>query len=127
MLTLFINAFRLVISVFKGAKNDHEFRVLLFLLTTLILGSVLFYTSVEGWNIIDALYFTVMTMATVGYGDVVPTKPESKIFTVVYVFLSVGIFASLITKLVAINVLRYNKEPSAPENSKENNDGNPPN
>lgn len=126
MITLCVNALRLIVSVFRGVKNDHEFRILLFILTTLLIGSVLFYTSVEGWNVVDALYFTVMTMATIGYGDVVPTKPASKIFTIIYVFLSVGIFASIMTKLVAINLSRYNKEPTKSKKPIENNKAEPP-
>lgn len=37
------------------------------------------------------LYFSVITLATVGYGDLHPTIPISKIFTIVYIFLGVGL------------------------------------
>ena len=28
------------------------------------------YMAIEGWNFMDAFYMTVITMATVGYGEV---------------------------------------------------------
>jgi hypothetical protein len=51
----------------------------------LILGAVIvvgigtsFYRIVEGWSVIDALYFTVVTLTTIGYGDLHPTTDLSK-------------------------------------------------
>lgn len=45
---------------------------------------------------IDAYYFTVITLTTIGYGDFGPTTPLTKIFTTVYVFIGLGIIAGLI-------------------------------
>ena len=50
-----------------------------------------FYRVVEGWSWINALYFTVATATTVGYGDFVPTEDASKLFTVVYMITSIGL------------------------------------
>ncbi|PID77077.1 MAG: hypothetical protein CSB24_03335 [Deltaproteobacteria bacterium] len=66
----------------------------------LLIGANIFYTSVEHWSTVDALYFSVMTMATVGYGDLAPTSDLSKLFTVFYTFLSIGSFVSLNAKCV---------------------------
>ena len=35
----------------------------------------------EGWSVLDSIYFCVTTVATVGYGDVVPSRDASKLFT----------------------------------------------
>jgi len=51
----------------------------------LITIGTLFYNIFEGWDLLDSLYFTVMTLTTVGYGDMVPTYTVSKIFTIFYV------------------------------------------
>ena len=51
----------------------------------LIIIGTLFYSLFEGWSYFDSLYFTVMTLTTVGYGDMVPTTPESKLFTIFFV------------------------------------------
>lgn len=56
----------------------------------LILGTV-FYSFQEGWSYIDAFYFSVVTLTTVGYGDLHPTTTASKLFTVVYIFIGVGL------------------------------------
>ena len=106
MFSFVINIFKLLKAVFFGVKNDQEFRVLLFLLTTLLIGSTLFYSSEEGWSTLDALYFSVMTMSTIGYGDLTPTTDISKIFTMVYTFLSIGIFVALTAKIVMMTLGR---------------------
>jgi len=56
----------------------------LFVFMLITIGT-LFYNIFEGWRMLDALYFTVMTLTTVGYGDFRPTSDPSKIFTIVYV------------------------------------------
>lgn len=104
MVSFFINILRLFRAVFVGIKKDLDFRILLFLLVTMLIGSTLFYSSIEGWSRIDALYFSVMTMSTIGYGDLVPTTDQSKLFTIIFTFLSVGIFVALNTKIVMITL-----------------------
>ena len=52
-----------------------------------------FYALVEGWSVVDALYFSVLTLTTVGFGDLVPTTVASKLFTVGYVLFGVGLLA----------------------------------
>jgi voltage-gated potassium channel len=56
----------------------------------LAIGTV-FYSHVEGWSYFDALYFSVMTLTTVGYGDFTPSSDLSKAFTMIYVFVGIGI------------------------------------
>lgn len=108
MITFFIDMVKLLHAVMISIKHDVEFRILLFLLLTLLVGATLFYSSVEGWSIIDALYFSVMTMSTIGYGDLVPTTTWSKSFTIIFSILSIGFFAAVIAKIVA-NVLERKK------------------
>ncbi|KAB7529640.1 two pore domain potassium channel family protein [Flagellimonas olearia] len=68
----------------------------------LLIGSTLFYSQTEHWSVIDSLYFSVMTMATVGYGDFVPTTDLGKIFTIIYAFLSIGTFVAFTAKIVRL-------------------------
>ena len=48
------------------------------------------YFSIEGWAYLDALYFTVVTVTTIGYGDLVPQTEIGKIFTIFFSFLGIG-------------------------------------
>ena len=101
MVGFVINLVKLLSSIWYGVKSDEEFRVLIFVLITLIAGGTIFYSSVEGWEVIDSLYFSVMTMSTIGYGDFHPTTTLSKLFTITYALLSIGVFVAVVTKIVA--------------------------
>lgn len=62
-------------------------------LTTLGIGTI-FYHFVEGWKWLDALYFSVVTLATVGYGDFTPKTDLGKTFTIVYILAGIAIIAA---------------------------------
>src|SRR5262245_54040540 len=68
-----------------------ESRALLLMSGGLILVGVIFYTKVEQWSVLNAVYFCVVTLGTVGYGDIVPTTDAGKIFTIFYVIVGLGI------------------------------------
>ena len=61
----------------------------------------MFYSVVEGWGIVDSLYFSVITLTTVGYGDLHPTSSLSKIFTIFYILLGIGVLMIFIEKLAS--------------------------
>jgi hypothetical protein len=84
MITFFYDMIKLLIGIRHGIKNDVDFRILFVFLVTLLAGATLFHYREEGWSIIDSLYFSVMTMSTIGYGDLVPTTALSKIFTIIF-------------------------------------------
>ncbi|MBW2964916.1 potassium channel family protein, partial [Candidatus Woesearchaeota archaeon] len=47
--------------------------------------------------VIDAAYFTAVTMTTIGYGDIAPTHAVSKLFTIFFIFMGVGVFLFSVT------------------------------
>ena len=49
-----------------------------------------FYTIVEDWTVIQALYFTVISLTTIGYGDLHPTTEFSRLFTIFFVLAGVS-------------------------------------
>lgn len=65
-----------------------------------LLTATVFLRIVEGWAILDALYFSVVIATTVGYGDLTPVHPLSKIFVSFYAILSVALIAGLLQRLV---------------------------
>ena len=75
-------------------------RILLFLLPPALLcfGTV-GYVLVEDWNWLDAFYMTVITISTVGYGEIHPLSESGQAFTVVLIFLSFGTFAYSVAAL----------------------------
>jgi len=64
----------------------------------LIIGTI-FYSVVESLSLLDAFYFAGSTLTTLGYGDIVPQKAVSKIFTVFYTLIGIGIIFYVFTEL----------------------------
>ncbi len=61
------------------------------------------YSRVEGWNYLDSLYFTVVTVTTIGYGDFAPQTNIGKIFTMFFPFFGIGMafyFFSIVGKYI---------------------------
>lgn len=82
-------------SLFKMLKQP-EFRgIFTLVIITLAVGTTV-YHSLEGWRWLDSLYFSVMTLTTIGFGDFVPTTDSGKIFTIMYVFMGLGILIGFI-------------------------------
>jgi len=82
---------------------DKESRpAFLWALGALALGTLV-YHRFEGWSYLDSLYFCVISLATVGYGDLTPTTPGTKIFTMVYIINGIAI---LLTVFDRIRVVR---------------------
>ena len=80
-------------------RRDEHFRSLAFLSAVAIVSGTVFYTLVEDLRVIDALYMSVVTLATVGYGDFTPKTDAGKLFTVFYVLIGVGILLSFVTRV----------------------------
>ena len=69
-----------------------------------------FYHNVEGWSYLKCIYFITITIATVGYGDVVPETDLGKIFTVVLIITGVSIFLSLVYSISAFRERTFDQQ-----------------
>lgn len=58
------------------------------------------YMAIEGWNLMDSLYMTIITLTTVGYGEVKTVSPEGRLFTMVLLLLGVGFFLYLTGNII---------------------------
>lgn len=94
----FVLIIRFFRSIWQGLQ-DREFRALFIWVVLVIVGGTLFYARVEHWRILDALYFTIITLTTVGYGDITPQTDAGKIFTIVYIFVGISLISGFIILL----------------------------
>ncbi len=81
---------------------DHGYKTLIsvvLFIALLALGSG-GYMAIEGWNFFDALYMTVITIATVGYGEVHIVSQVGRMFTLVLIFLGVGYFLYVVGNFI---------------------------
>jgi hypothetical protein len=96
--SLLLGLVRLAQSVARSFREP-QFRALLLLYGALLLIGTVFYVRAEGWSVLDALYFSVVTLATVGYGDFAPRTSIGKMFTIVYILIGAGVFVVLAAEL----------------------------
>ncbi len=84
---------------FCEALGDPAVKVLLGLTGSLVLTATCVYMLLENWGFVDSLYFSVVTIATVGYGDLTPQTILGKLFTCAYIVVGIGIFVALASAL----------------------------
>jgi len=77
----------------------HSLRWAVILLVTIFLIGIAGFMILEGYSFIDALYMTVITISTVGYREVHPLSVAGKVFTVLLIISSFGIFVFAISNL----------------------------
>jgi voltage-gated potassium channel len=109
MFAFAINMIRLLKAIARS-WNVPNFRAGLGLAVLILLSGTIFYRSVEGWSWIDALYFSVTTISTVGFGDLAPRTDIGKLFTVVYIFVGVGVFVALFAQFARALVKQEEEE-----------------
>ena len=77
----------------------------------LLSAGVIFYMIVEKWTFVDALYFSVTTLTTVGFGNPAPSTDLGKLFTVFFVLSGVGMFLAVINAVGKAAVLAQVQSP----------------
>jgi len=60
----------------------------------------LIYISVEDWSYWSSTYFCIITLSTVGYGDMKPESDSIKLFTILYVYIAFFFYATIIGSLI---------------------------
>ncbi|WP_448562082.1 potassium channel family protein [Trichothermofontia sp.] len=76
-------------------------------LFSLILGGTLGYRLIEGWRWLDALYMTVITLATVGFGETYPLSDRGRIFTIGLILAGVVCIAYLANRFTEAIIQGY--------------------
>jgi voltage-gated potassium channel len=107
-----LGVFSLLVGFFRDLKDlfsDRTGRAILIMVVLLILVGTVFYSLVEGWSLVDSFYFSVVTLTTVGYGDLSPDTTPAKLFTTVYIFLGLSIIATFASSIAKQHGQRISK------------------
>ena len=86
-------------SVVRDSFKSAEIKILATFASIILVIGTIFYHSIESWSWIDSAYFSFITLLTIGYGDLYPTTSISKIFTIIFSFVGVGLIIILITSI----------------------------
>jgi len=81
-------------------------KILVLLLAVLMISGTLGFMMIEGRTALDAFYFVIVTMATVGYGDIHPVTEAGKVFTLFIIVMGVGTFLGVIANVTEIMLAR---------------------
>lgn len=77
-----------------GMWDEHVYKILSASALLLLGTGTVVYHFLEGWTWVDSLYFSVVAVTTVGFGDLAPSTDPSKLFTVGYVLVGIGIITT---------------------------------
>ncbi len=76
-------------------------KLLVVILLLISLGTV-GYMSIEGWRFLDALYMTVITLATVGFQEIHHLSDAGRVFTILLIIFGVSVLGYTVGKLAQI-------------------------
>lgn len=79
------------------------------LLLVIVIGGTLGYYLIEGWSVLDSLYMTIITLTTVGFGELYPLSPTGRAFTILMIaggLSIVGFISSALVNSLASGELR---------------------
>jgi voltage-gated potassium channel Kch len=95
---VFVYAWRAVVALWRSPATRG-----LVATAALVWGSgVVFYRFVEDLSWVDAAYFTIVTLTTVGYGDISPQTTAGKLFTAAYLVIGIGLFVAFLGEVARI-------------------------
>ncbi len=77
--------------------NYLKFVTAVIVIITSLATGILGFMLIEGYKLSDAFYMTVITISTVGYQEVKPLSEAGRMFTAVYIFFNLGIFAYILS------------------------------
>ncbi|RPJ53132.1 MAG: two pore domain potassium channel family protein, partial [Methanobacteriota archaeon] len=87
-----------------------QLRISVALLIGVTIAGIAGFMILEGLSFVDALYFCVVTLATVGYGDIHPVTAAGKALSIVLIIGGVGSFVGVVANSVELWVTRREKE-----------------
>jgi len=89
-------------------RISFRFQIYIAVFLCVIIGGMLALMFEEGFSFLDAFYFIIVTIATVGYGDLAPVTPLGKMTVIFIILLGVGVFIGLVAN--SIEYFIYQRE-----------------
>ncbi len=89
-MNIFINIYRRL-GIVRYHLSRNEMVIVAWAAGLLLLTGTLVYSWLEGWSLLDSLYATVITMTTVGYGDLSPQTSYGRLFAIFFTLIAIGI------------------------------------
>jgi voltage-gated potassium channel len=106
VIQLLLTLRRLLHAIVRTWRRDPQFRTLTILVVVMFIRGSTFYYAIEDWSVVDAFYFSVTTLTTVGFGDITPDTTLGKLFTTVYTFAGLGLIAGFINTVAKATLSR---------------------
>ena len=82
---------------------------------TVLVGAML-YRWLEGWSWLDSFYFVIITLTTIGYGDLSPTTPLTKLITIFVAVNGAAILLMLLDEIRRVRRRQLNERRALEEN-----------
>lgn len=90
----------------EAHKIRRNFRLLAAATLAVLTVGAIFMHYIEKLSWVNSVYFSVVSLTTVGYGDIVPTTDPGKIFVCFYLLAGIGIIATFASNLIKNAVAR---------------------
>lgn len=81
-------------------------RIVIYILIFIFVSGTIAFHFLEGWSWIDSFYFLCVTITTIGYGDLYPTMTITKIITIIYAFMGIGIILVVLQTMTKYYIQR---------------------
>lgn len=80
-------------------KNFSSLTISIVMIMTIMVIGAFGYVTIEGYSVLDAIFMTIITVSTVGFGEIKPLSPMGELFTIFMIVFSFGAFAYAVTSI----------------------------
>ena len=109
MISFVLTAKRLFTGLWHAFKMKN-FQVLFVLVLLILISGTIFFVTEEGLSVVDALYFCITTLSTVGHPSFEPQTTLGKIFTMIFIVVGTGLFVGLMGHIAYALIQQKNEK-----------------
>lgn len=95
-------------------ETRRQIRTALIVFLVVLVVGISGFMLIERMSLLDAVWLTIVTLATVGYGDIVPQTELGRLFTIVMLLTGLGVFAfavqAFLTLLFSPDLIRFRQQ-----------------